>query len=117
MDEPAGYIYRPYPRRLYLDGDVDKPSLVVEDEFAEQVQRSRGYRKAHEPADEKTTLTIPTLAPDEKPKPGKKPKKAPKDPAAASTIAPTATPPEGDDDDGEEGEGDGEGGDGEETEP
>lgn len=101
MDQSNTYVYRPYPRRLYLDGDVNQHSLVVEDEHAEQVHRARGYRKAYEPADPKTTLVIPTLGGgDDKPK-GKKGKKAA---TAASSITPSGESPEDDEDDGEGGD-------------
>jgi hypothetical protein len=52
QDQPSNYVYKPYPRRLYLEGNPASQDIVVDDEFSEQVARSRGYRKAWEPKEE-----------------------------------------------------------------
>jgi hypothetical protein len=47
--------YIPYPRRLYLNGEVidgdlhATNSVVVQDEAGEAAARANGYRKAYEP--------------------------------------------------------------------
>lgn len=44
------YKYQPYPRSMYLNGDVEADRIVVENAEEEAESRTRGYRKAWEPA-------------------------------------------------------------------
>jgi hypothetical protein len=58
MEETGGYVYRPYPRRLYENGDPAAASVVVDDANGEDLARARGFRKAWEPATQET-IEIP----------------------------------------------------------
>jgi hypothetical protein len=58
MEEPAGYVYKPYPRRLYENGDPAAASIVVDDAGGEDIARARGFRKAWEPATQ-ATIEVP----------------------------------------------------------
>lgn len=55
MSEPYVYVYKPYPRRLYMGGQVipgdlhARNSVVVQNEAEEAAARLKGYRKPHEP--------------------------------------------------------------------
>lgn len=66
MQEADGYVYKPYPRRLYENGDVAAASVVVENANAEDLARARGFRKAWEPATQ-ATIEIPKFGQEAKP--------------------------------------------------
>lgn len=79
------YVYVPYPRSLYLGGDVLADRIVVESELEEVESRQRGYLKAYEKpmaALVATDAVVDMLkaqeaapAPAAAPKPAAKPKK------------------------------------------
>lgn len=83
------YVYQPYPRRLYLNGEVipgdlhATNSVVVNSEEEEAAQRALGYRKAYEPAPPPAPEPAPAPAPEPAPAPPPEPEPAIDEPAPA----------------------------------
>jgi hypothetical protein len=85
--EDKPYVYKPYPRSLYLGGDVLAERIVVEGEVDEVEARQRGYLKAHEKPMESLVATDAVMdmlrAQEEAPAPAAEPPKAVPNPAHA----------------------------------